>query len=468
MMEHVDNTPPPERPPPAGTLPAGETLPEIPSTHSSTADVTQLEETSLDGASAPDMGPHLVAELEIPSRERLVHCQDIATGGMGAVTMVEDRSLLRIQAKKTIHEKARQNQRSQRMFVREARITGQLDHPNVTPVHELGVDSDGHLFFTMKLVEGKTFREMIKDLPEGPPPHNQLLNLIEVVIKVCNALAFAHSRGVIHCDVKPSNVMVGNFGQVYLMDWGVAHLMPEEKLPPRHVRISDGPISEPAATVLGTPSQMSPEQALGNHEAIDCRSDIFLVGALLYEVLARRPPYRGATMIHTILLAASGHFKPPDEVGGVLVPQELSRIVLKAMAANQDDRYQTVNELRDDLVRFSRGGGELPRVTFAKGATVIREGETGDDAYFILTGKCEVTIGEGSQRRVMRTMGPGEAFGETAILSPGPRTATVTAIEDTTVEVVNSALLQLELDSMKPWMAMFVHTLADRFREREG
>ncbi len=446
-----------------------EPLPEIPSTYSSssTADVTELDETAADEPST-GLESNLVAELEIPAGERLVHCEDIATGGMGAVTKVEDRALLRIQAKKTIREKAWQNLRSQAMFVREARITGQLDHPNVVPVHQLSIDDDGHLFFTMKLVEGKTFRQMIRELPEGPPSHNQLLNLIEVVIKVCNALAFAHSRGVIHCDVKPSNVMVGSFGQVYLMDWGVAVLMPDDKLPARHVRVSRGGASKPPATVFGTPSQMSPEQALGDYEHIDCRSDVFLVGTLLYEVLARRPPYRGATMIHTILLAASGHFKPPDEVGAGLVPMELRRIVLKAMAANQDDRYQTVEELRDDLVRFSRGGGELPRLTFAKGATVINEGEPGDDAYFILSGECEVTIGEGQQRRVMRTMGPGEGFGETAILSPGPRTASVTAIEETTVEVINRELLQRELDSMKPWMAMFVRTLADRFREREG
>lgn len=155
----------------------------------------------------------------------------VAHGGMGVVETVQDKPLARVLARKVIHEELRDQRDVVEMFLREARITGQLDHPNVVPVHDLGVSDDGGLFFTMKLVTGRTLREWITELPaDGPVERSELLDLLDVVLRVCDALAFAHSRGVLHCDIKPANVMVGEFGQVYLMDWGVARWIEEEAL----------------------------------------------------------------------------------------------------------------------------------------------------------------------------------------------------------------------------------------------
>lgn len=398
--------------------------------------------------------------------DRLMQREQIGSGGMGTVSVVQDRALKRLQAKKTIHEQLQQSIPAQMKFIREARITAQLEHPNVVPVHDIGVDPKGSLYFTMKLVEGRNLRSIIRQLPDGPIEHEQLLNLIDVVIKVCDALGFAHSRGVVHCDVKPSNIMVGEYGQVYLLDWGVAR---------RHGRFRLDSQMEPDASdgsarfkAIGTPIYMSPEQALGDESRIDQRSDVFLVGAVMYEILTRRPPYRDVTVIATLMKAAKGELAPPEDVvGNAATPPGLRRIVMKAMAPDPSERYQSILALQEDLIRFSRGGSQFPRLELPAGSTVIREGEQGDAAYFIISGRCRVTIGEGSQRQAVREMGPGEAFGETSLLSPGPRTATVTAIEDTTVEVVTRDVFEGELGVMRPWMARFIRTLADRFRERE-
>jgi serine/threonine-protein kinase len=411
----------------------------------------------------------VLCEVNAPLVERFTGQGKIAAGGMGVVWLVEDKALRRSVASKTLVAELRDSERAKKKFIREARITGQLEHPNIVPVHHLGVDADSSLFFTMKLVDGKTLSSLIQELPKGAIEHHQLLNLIEIVIKVCHALAFAHSKGVVHCDVKSTNVMVGEFGEVYLMDWGVAYTAPASQRRRGGVRAVLPQEIDRSSEIIGTPSFVSPEQARGEPELIDNRSDVFMVGTILYEILTRQPPYRGPSVYAVLIKAAETRFPPPEEVAGeAAVPPALGRIVMKAMAADKDDRYQSIEELQEALVMFSRGAAQFPRTRVVAGTTIIREGEEGDAAYFIVEGRCLVTVGEGADRRELRTMGPGDAFGETAILSPGPRTATVTAIEETTLEVVTRLQLEHEMAAVKPWLAAFIRTLADRFREGRG
>ncbi len=410
----------------------------------------------------------LIKAVTNPPAKRLVHRRHIASGGMGEVSEMRDAALERLVARKTIH-RGLNDPRSLLSFVREARVTGQLEHPHIVPVHEIGIGDDERLFFTMKRVDGVNLRTMIGTLPAGSLSHHTLIDLIDILVKVCQALAFAHSRGVVHLDVKASNVMVGDFGEVYLMDWGVARILDERaSSPPSDDRArvrSTEPDVHVAPSIVGTPSYMPPEQALGEDAVIDGRADVFAVGAMLYEILTRRPPYRADTVLATLVMAASARFPSLDELlGKGSVAPELERIMLKAMAADINERYQSVDALREDLVRFSRGGGEFPRRSYEAGETIIEEGANGDEAYFIVSGTCEVLIGD----RKIREMGAGEAFGEMAILSPGPRTATVRALTPTVVEMVTGAVLSQELNTMKPWMSMFVRTLADRFRERDA
>lgn len=220
------------------------------------------------------------------------------------------------------------------------------------------------------------------------------------------------------------------------------------------------------SAIVGTPGYMSPEQARGDQASLDERTDVFLIGALVYEALTRKPPYANTDRSSTLRLAARGEFPPPRAVAGEgSVAPELERIVLRAMAFEPDDRYPSVAAFRDDLVRFMRGGAEFPRKTFAAGEIIVQEGDPGDAAYIIVAGRCEITRASAAGSSVVGTIGPGDVFGEMAIMTEGPRTATVRAIDATTVLVVTSEALEQEMAALKPWMATLLKSLATRFRE---
>ncbi len=415
----------------------------------------------------------LAAEFRRPAPERLDVEGVLASGGMGAVHVVVDRAIGRRMAMKTMHAMLRDDTRMLRMFLREARTNGQLDHPNIVPVYDVGQREDGGLYFTMKLVEGRTLKDLIKALPEGAIDPHVLFNLLDVVVKVCDALAFAHSRGVVHCDIKPANVMVGDFGEVYLMDWGIARLQgsgADRASMPDAGEAAQAPAPGESGhtgdAVLGTAAYMSPEQAEGSRFMLDARSDVFSVGALLYEILVRRPPYRAESHEETLALArTAGYVRPSEAAGEARVPPEVERIVLKAMARHRSDRYADTDALKADLLRYMRGGAEFPQTSFPRGAVMVREGDPGNSAYIIVSGRAEVRKKMGGVDQVLKTLGAGEVFGEMAVLTESPRTATVVAVEDTTVLVVTSAVLGQELDLLKPWMARLMHTLAERFRD---
>ncbi len=200
---------------------------------------------------------------------------------MGTIDEVDDPVLGRQSRAKRVHPHLQDDPDTLRRFIREAQVHKQLDHPNIVPVRQLAIDEKGQLYFTMKLVGGKTLSQILKELPR-PLDHHSILEVLDVVLKVCDALAFAHSRNVIHCDIKPSNIMVGEFGEVYLMDWGVA-LVLSESAP----SLSPSPKHRGETTLAGTPTHMAPEQASGRLDDIDERSDVFAVGALIYQALTQ-------------------------------------------------------------------------------------------------------------------------------------------------------------------------------------
>ncbi|MDQ3031112.1 MAG: cyclic nucleotide-binding domain-containing protein [Myxococcota bacterium] len=422
--------------------------------------VTRID-TSRTGSSPEDV-EQIVREVQEATHDRHARITTIGSGGMGEVDLVSDRALQRRAVLKRIHQHLATDPRTVRMFVREAQITGQLEHPNIVPVHDLGVDGERALYFTMKLVEGRTLERIVRDLPDPPLEHATLIELLEIVIKMCDALAFAHSRGIIHCDVKPANVMVGDFGEVYLMDWGVARRASGEESKPA---VESGDAAGPV--LIGTASFMAPEQALGKNESLDERTDVFAVGAILYHLLARRAPFTGEHFWAIIAKAQACAHPPLEEVALGPLPRALARIVAQAMSPEPADRFASVAALQSELVRFVRGGDSFPQASFVAGESIVREGESGDAAYIIKSGRCRVTKTIDGTPTILREMGPGDVFGEMAILAPGPRTATVTAIEPTSVHIVTAETLDAEVDAMKPWMGAFVRTLAQRFRERE-
>jgi serine/threonine-protein kinase len=351
--------------------------------------------------------------------------------------------------------------RARLRFVNEAQITGQLDHPNIVPVHALGTHTSGALYFTMKLVEGVTLAEKLHPHRDRPRQPDWIAEYLEVFVKACDAVAFAHSRGVLHRDLKPDNVIVGSFGQVYLMDWGVARLLEG----PCSVRAAAHEDLDRDGMLIGTIDYMAPEQARGETSMLDERSDIYSMGALLYYILSGRSPYEHIDRRLRLGAVQRGEVQPLDAIAtSASLPLRLRAIATRALAPNPSDRYASVTDMKNDVLQYARGTPSLPRRTFAKGDTVLREGETGEAAYVIREGTCEAYKTIAGERRVLRRMGPGDVFGELSILSSKPVTATVAALEELTVDVVDAAILR-EGVGLNTWLGAFVKAVVERFRE---
>lgn len=380
----------------------------------------------------------------------------LGQGGMSRVFRVRDEALGREVALKVLKPDLLKDDDAVVTFIDEAAITAQLDHPNVPPVYALSADKKRSTCFTMKVLEGFTFQQMLEkrknDGVEG------LFAALEVMIRVCDAVSFAHTKGIIHCDLKPGNVMVGDHGQIYVVDWGLARR--KEKLPKE---------GEDDHRAVGTPAYMAPEQARGNNHLIDERTDVFLLGGMLYRVLVGKPPYVAATAEDTLELARKVAMPAPEVVAapGRPMPPRLATICRKALAPEKEHRYQTVSELRKELEEFIHGTARLPEQVFQPGDVVVKEGEPGDCAYIILDGHCQVTRVVAGKKQNLRLLGPGEMFGEAAVLTNNPRLATVTALMETRVAVVQRSFLQDEMERTS-LISLAIRAVASSFLDLNG
>jgi tRNA A-37 threonylcarbamoyl transferase component Bud32 len=225
---------------------------------------------------------------------------EIARGGMGAVWLARDPELNRPLAIKVLRPEYLGRPELERRFRAEAQITGQLQHPGIPPVHEVGTLPDGGPFLAMKLIKGRTLAELLQ---QRPSPAHDLPRFLGIFEQVCQTLAYAHSKGVIHRDLKPANVMVGAFGEVQVMDWGLAKVLTgrggeaaetdAEASAIATLRAGESGLSSQAGAVLGTPAYMAPEQARGEVERLDERCDVFGLGGVLCAILTGQPPFRG-------------------------------------------------------------------------------------------------------------------------------------------------------------------------------
>jgi serine/threonine-protein kinase len=408
----------------------------------------------------------LLAEVRRPLNDRLESEAIIGTGGMGVVSIAVDRALRRRVAKKVLRADLSDAKRALFLFVREARITGQLDHPHIVPVHDVGEDPAGNLFFTMKHVQGIPLSKLLEKLPAGELLRTDHTEPLSILLKVCDALSFAHSRGVLHCDIKPANIMVGDFGEVYLMDWGIARVMgPSVPDVETLDGVAETSVGLSSGLAMGTPSYMSPEQARGERQELDERADVFALGAVLYRALAGRPPYTGESHPEILEEARACRVRPPAQVRGHAVPLELQRIALRAMSPNRADRYRTVRHFQEELQRYLYVARDLPSASYAKGDHILYEGDIAHAVYIVERGRCRVRRSAGGKQVEIGSLGPGDIFGEIAMLADMPRTASVIADEDTTVCVVTREVLETELGDIKPWLARIIRALADRFRD---
>jgi WD40 repeat protein len=271
----------------------------------------------------------------------------LGRGSMGEVMLAYDDRLRREVAVKRIREE-RGHQDAVGRFIQEAQVTAQLGHPNIMPVYDMGIGPNGAVFFTMKRILGRSLQEELNDGRLG-----SMVERMDVFRKVCDAISFAHSRGVLHRDLKPGNVMLGEFGEVLVLDWGLAKMQSDsEDEDERRLRVtSDRSEDDSDATVvgsiIGTPAYMSPEQAQGWVETLDLRSDVYSLGAILYALVTGQKPFQG-TSDEVLKKVASGRFTAPRRHHSS-VPRELEAIVLQAMEQDPNDRYDSVTALRADV-----------------------------------------------------------------------------------------------------------------------
>lgn len=391
---------------------------------------------------------------------------EIARGGMSSVRKVFDRMIMREVAMKVLDPTRSFDELAH--FVEEAQITGQLDHPNIVPVHDIEMDEQGlPTRFTMKLVRGQTLEALARESVSSPLGRARSEELLQVFLRVCDAVAFAHSRGVIHRDLKPSNVMVGTHGQVYVMDWGIAVLREaprvSEATPSMRTHNSGESTRETAGSLAGTPSYMAPEQARGHVSEIDERTDVYGLGGILYFLLTLHPPHDGCDAEDSLRLARESQVPPPNTiVDDTALPPLLCRIAMRALSQRSRDRYNSVDELKREVEAFLHGGGWFSQRRFPRGAVIMQEGASADAAYIITEGECELWKTIGGKPSFVCTLGASQVFGETAIFTSGTRTATVIAKTDVATIVVTREALERELDR-SPWLRAFVRAVAERF-----
>lgn len=352
----------------------------------------------------------------VPINERIEHAEFrplnlIDEGGMGSIVEVEEAQTGRPVALKVMHPEMMKSDEAVERFYLEAKVLAKLEHPNIVPLHVLKIDREDRPFYTMKKVQGRTLQGIISGLRKGDPvvvAEFPLDRLITVFYKICDAMAFSHSKGIVHRDLKPANIMVGEFGEVLVMDWGLAKVVGEpervatsEEIPSTsglQDDLEEGSLTISAAAgaltregaVMGTPQYMAPEQATGRISDIDERSDVFALGGILYAILTLHPPFYGKDVRDILSRVARADVENPMSFMNLKavkrvfpttndefclahcpsgrIPYAPAAIAMKAMAGPPERRYQKVSELQADIDAWRNG-----YATKAEGAGILRQ-----------------------------------------------------------------------------------------------
>lgn len=296
-----------------------------------------------------------------PSGIRFRVLRPHAQGGLGQVSVARDEELNRDVAFKELHDRHADNPTSRSRFMLEAEVTGALEHPGIVPIYGLGQYGDGRPFYAMRFIRGDSLEEAIDRFhaleKSGRDPGQRELDLRKLLrrfVDVCNAMQYAHSRGVLHRDLKPGNIMLGKYGETLVVDWGLAKPLgaKTETLDSEEgsVQLSSDSMTSPTlmGSVVGTPQYMSPEQAAGNLDKVGAAADVYSLGATMYYLLTGQPPMTGENLGRLLRKVREGDFPAPRQVNSK-VPAALNAVCLKAMALHPEDRYTTPNALADDV-----------------------------------------------------------------------------------------------------------------------
>jgi serine/threonine protein kinase len=294
--------------------------------------------------------------LSLEEGRRYEQLQTLGQGGMGVVELKADRLIGRDVAIKSLRPQLADDHRIAHRFLREAKIQGQLEHPAIVPVYDLGRTDTGSLYFAMKRIKGRTLREILDALRRKDELGERFSQrrLLSAFSQICQAVEFAHSRGVVHRDLKPDNLMFGEHGEVYVLDWGIARLLGRDDEADAIVDLDPGLDGTRQGAVIGTVGYMSPEQAAGEHDLVDRRSDVWSLGAILFELLSLTPLIERGSLVEMLACTTLGVDGDPSRIDPEL-PPELASLCVAATAARREDRLPSARALSDAIERYLDG-----------------------------------------------------------------------------------------------------------------
>ena len=293
------------------------------------------------------------------------YIRTLGRGGMKVVLEVHDNDTMRNVAMALLPDISTRSKLELGQFLREARLTAGLEHPNIVPVHDIGMDSSGSPYFTMKLLRGRTLAVVLKKLAENDPEYvnnYKFDNLMRIFMRICNAIDFAHSKGVLHLDLKPENVQIGDYGEVLVLDWGLARkITPNQNDVPKintktRVMKRLGTTANGESQINGTPGYMAPEQIRGAKNACSEQTDVYSLGAILYAMITFKNPIQNGEVEKMLQDTLDGNILPPSQrVKDREIPYGIEAVVIKAMNVNPADRYPSVRALRNEVMNYIDG-----------------------------------------------------------------------------------------------------------------
>lgn len=353
----------------------------------------------------PHGRPEVPAHLEnLPVDEDRYRDEGLlGRGAMGEVRKVFDRVLGRTVAMKLILPAAQRLPDLRDRFLAEAQISAQLQHPGIAPVYDHGVLADGRAWFTMQEIRGRTLRDGIAEAHAGTLDEPVLRRLVGWFHRVCETMAYAHGRGVVHRDLKPTNVMLGEHGEVRVLDWGIAKVAGEPESEPGVVTGRAEEHATQAGDIAGTPAFMAPEVARGETHRVDARTDVYSLGAVLYQILGGAPPYRGTppAILHRLLEGPAPSLREPSEESelspsaALVLPPALVAICERAMASEPDDRFSDAGALAEEVASWLDGAerGERARALLSEAGTIAARATALREAALRVSAQADAELG---------------------------------------------------------------------------
>lgn len=401
--------------------------------------------------------PKAQAKQNEKQDERYRLLGSVGKGRTADILSCFDKSLNRIVALKQLRPEFAADEKKVAGFLNETRLASFLDHPCVVTVYDTFSSENKTACYTMKLVSGNSLRYELSKKTRG--------QLLAIFTKLCEALAYVHDKGVVHLDLNPENIMIGQYGEVMIADWGNARIYDKKPYMDYLKLVRDAPPPPDIGNDIPVPAiawYMSPEQSAANPDAIAPTSDIFSMGVILYEMMAGKVPFYAPDIKQLVDQIQRGTPRLLHEICPE-IPRMLSLICAKMLEKDPFQRYHSFHEVLRHLDQFQNSGQAFSTQKLNPGDIFIQEGDHGDYAFMVTAGSVEVSRTVDGVKKVLSVLGPGEIVGELAIFSNEPRSATIMALEPTTIRIMDRPSVEQEMQKLSPWVQQMISALSKRF-----